>query len=1479
MQVKQFLHNLKKHENASSVLTDFESRSKQGFVYERLWDLCIKFGLVKELTLNDKVLHYFDNTNYETSAAFKITEKLDEYLVENVLSGNSSGYSDISFRTNDNNDHTEVRVSIKYYATETYVDEYDIQKLCTQIDQQKDKIFKVFLFVKDKEKFIKVANKANRSSNLLIKYISPRGQFENVYDLIDLEKYYKELKALLEYYNYLQEAKDIKEFKKYLGFTKKLFQPRFHQELFINKISDCLAQNQDKILVGAVPRSGKTYIIAGTILEYVKRHKEGPFKKFIIITPAPTETIPQYIDAIEQYLDFDIYNVKCEKISKRNIDDYNFNKPIKQHTVYIISKQKLGYPEKKKQDIHPLLNEIVDNATMAKVRQNIKTYFGDTPYFDLIFLDEAHFGMSTEQAKIIIGLLNEHSTTPKIYVTATYNKPNQIYNIPNKNKILWDLSDIAMMKKLSQKYSLSHFAQLYLRFVEIFGKSVLRKTLKSYNWNFKEKYENRDNVLVVKQIASQYKHFPSPFLLTTVWYDYEQSYKNMYNEVSLADGTNVSFDMEKLFTVKGDTFVNSEQVQEVLHYYFGYPRKTIENEKVPYKYQLQYKKYGVMPRIQGVCDNTCRTLQYPNHVTSQLWFLPYGPGRKIEDIIRALLVLLQTKFHNVFKNYIFVVCTDQNDSIKGLATLPEYDNVVLLSGSDIKKNISYAEKRALKDHKEGVIILTAAKLQLGISLQNVDIVALFNNISSSDAIYQMMFRSMTEVDNNTECDGSTYCPNKKYGFIVDMNPQRTILYLNYITNELSAKTNDKKANFRLITELFNIDRDFFTNKYDSQKDIAKYSDELMQKLSKDYSSKTESYKSIISEFIFDLDRTTVQNLRHMLVKIKKSKEKIIDEGIDHQSNRIEYERGISQSADREEIIQDNQVDEVSYDFTNDIRNLLSEVIFLTSLLSANYGIDNINRCIFDKKHDFQNFKFEMQTLLDRIEHDDILSDIFVNTINERVFACNQDAPEMFGIIKNIIQSIKHKQEQSGGNQLMDTINDLVYTTKNKIYNIEDPDKLLDYIHENLAPKSVEKKERGEVFTSPSIINEMLDQLPKHVWSNPHLKWLDPAAGMGNFPVMVYMRLIKSLRSHKMFSGKSEHFVRKHILENMLYMVEINKKNVFLMEKILCGRNKYNPSNKYNLNIYTGSFIDTDEKAVDILGKTSVAEKNKEFEAKLEAFGGKFDIIMGNPPYQYQKPGNTNSQAIWHIFVLKSAQLINENGYLVYIHPSGWRDIDGDYRKVFDYIHHNSLIYLSMNDYKTGNNVFGVGTNFDYYILQNKLSKNNITKVKDIDGNIIYIDLNKYNFIPSGKFDTFNKLIAKEQDASVQIVRDSTYHTQKKYVAKTKNGEFKYPCCYSITQKDGMKFYYSNEKKGHFGVSKLIWSNGAGTYPILDENGEYGLTEFCYAIIDNKSNLKRIQKAMNSKEFIDLMKYLKFKKDEKYNYRIIRLFKKDFYKHF
>ena len=107
-----------------------------------------------------------------------------------------------------------------------------------------------------------------------------------------------------------------------------------------------------------------------------------------------------------------------------------------------------------------------------------------------------------------------------------------------------------------------------------------------------------------------------------------------------------------------------------------------------------------------------------------------------------------------------------------------------------------------------------------------------------------------------------------------------------------------------------------------------------------------------------------------------------------------------------------------------------------------------------------------------------------------------------------------------------------------------------------------RKDNDEVFTPNSLINDMLDKLPEVIWSNPDKTWLDPCAGLGNFSVQVLKRLMKGLSQWE----PDEEIRKRHILECMLFHVEMNTESVAKLQKIL------NPEGKYTLNVHCGDFL-------------------------------------------------------------------------------------------------------------------------------------------------------------------------------------------------------------------------------------------------------------------------------------------------------------------
>ena len=178
---------------------------------------------------------------------------------------------------------------------------------------------------------------------------------------------------------------------------------------------------------------------------------------------------------------------------------------------------------------------------------------------------------------------------------------------------------------------------------------------------------------------------------------------------------------------------------------------------------------------------------------------------------------------------------------------------------------------------------------------------------------------------------------------------------------------------------------------------------------------------------------------------------------------------------------------------------------------------------------------------------------------------------------------------------------------------------------NIDPELAD--ELGEVFTPTAKINEQLD-LFKDDFSNEKLRWLDLANGIGNYPICLIQRLIVGLRKFK--PSVKERI--KYILEEMIYVCELQEKNMFLWMCLV------DLKRKYDLKFFRGSFL-SDE------FKTHV--KN---EWKLDSF----DRIMGNPPYQKKDGGNAASATpLYNLFMERALEFSNKNTRISLLTPSRW----------------------------------------------------------------------------------------------------------------------------------------------------------------------------------------------------------------------------------
>jgi hypothetical protein len=441
--------------------------------------------------------------------------------------------------------------------------------------------------------------------------------------------------------------------------------------------------------------------------------------------------------------------------------------------------------------------------------------------------------------------------------------------------------------------------------------------------------------------------------------------------------------------------------------------------------------------------------------------------------------------------------------------------------------------------------------------------------------------------------------------------------------------------------------------------------------------------------------------------------------------------------------------------------------------------------------------------------------------------------------------------------------------------------ILEIIDKRLIPDDEAKKLRGEVFTPLDLVRQMLFGLrktsiksnqepeiwginkegdffdedednriggvPLSVWRDSKSKWLDPANGIGNFPVTAFYMLDYQLGKYGNDTGlrgdENKNKRRKWIIENMLYMIELNKGNVNTTKKIF---NKIHESAKPNI-----CCANTLEMTDDNL---------------REKFGvNRFDVVMGNPPFN---SGGTHQKGstIWPSFILKypskekkigeafpgGLQILKENGSLIYVIPQGWRTPSyGEILKEFKKNYIKTVKILSGAHFPL------INMPLDYFNVQLRNSHTDKTDLINEELSIYdQVSIGNMDIIPNYGWDIFKRWdIEKLERLNVQ--RSSTHvpSTKKGIFQNHKDSEFRYPIIKKINS-DGPEKIYSSVKHDVQDKIKVLLAFGAYLYPTID-NGECGVSEnVLFIVCDNLGNAEKVKKYLENPFVICLINSLK-----------------------
>lgn len=203
----------------------------------------------------------------------------------------------------------------------------------------------------------------------------------------------------------------------------------------------------------------------------------------------------------------------------------------------------------------------------------------------------------------------------------------------------------------------------------------------------------------------------------------------------------------------------------------------------------------------------------------------------------------------------------------------------------------------------------------------------------------------------------------------------------------------------------------------------------------------------------------------------------------------------------------------------------------------------------------------------------------------------------------------------------------------------------------------------EVFTPPSVVNQVLDLFPQEVWANSKLKFLEPACKSGVFLREIAKRLMVGLEQEM----PDKNARRQHIFGNMLYGISITELTGYLTRRSLYYSKAADSdfsvirfdSEQGNIHYSKGKHCYVRGKCIHCGSPEGLLDRGEQLENyayqfihRQEVFPMKFDVIVGNPPYQLQDAGeSTGASPIYQHFI-NQAKALNPK-YISMIIPSRW----------------------------------------------------------------------------------------------------------------------------------------------------------------------------------------------------------------------------------
>jgi len=1238
--------------------------------------------------------------------------------------------------------------------------------------------------------------------------------------------------------------------------VKKLIVPLFHQNYITRTTFEYNIEQQYKLFIwGAVPRSGKSFIIGNFITQNYMRNEDERNNDIILILGAKTETESQFYTMFDDCSISNHYNIIKGDDRKKK-----FNKP---KSIYILSQEWFKTKKIEEKEGHWLFTK--------EVHSKYPQLFLPNKRVDIIF-DEVHKGGTTDRSQKILDAFNGENIKIDLFimVTATFAKPSIRYNTnfideyEKGTKIIeWGYEDQQSMKQLNETKK----TQIINNKKTDEGIDTIESNNIKIVFDEYERRYGKENYLHV--ISEEYSKHPELVIFQPeIQDDMDIDFQSIFIGNLKCDACDKTQSISNLQD-PSNIFEDRGRVDDLIDFIGNVKENRKLDSNCVYSKLLQMKAPVGIPHSElwflpdkdlylNESDESCKLCNNVKNEDNQDEDKVSNKSKpNIEPLTRGLAFLIME--HSYFrKKYNILIVHNTVLSLVNNETKNAYSNLfqtnirLFNNKEGLSSQIKQFEHDTFQEGKS-LIILTGAKLRLGISLPCVDIAFNFDNIKSVDNNYQTMFRVLTERTNRP----------KKYGYYVDFNKERSIQFLydynnTYGSGKIITNIKEKTERLQKLLLLFNynglglIKRNAIqeTKIYDKLITTLRFDQQSYQA----YMLSKNGIYTLITKSLIYLNYELIQNIKDVFksYNINKSTVKIaLKDGKKSKHDKIPKEGEGKGEGEGEGEEPDEVTDEISDQSLSDI---LAEIL---PIIPALLSLFSINKTTLFKS--IQSCISDLHTKTD----ENMCSSENIHLSN--IFACymkinNLNRISLIRLLESTLEILNHESSRQLSitlNIIFDNIRDSMSKYSDALILHMSAQDIQDKIEQYLPIRKKEKEQYGEVFTPISLIDEVMDEIPESVWKNPELTWLDPANGIGNFPMIVYARLMTYLPEkynnngikYSTQSGKS-----RHILSKMIFMCEINPTNVKISQRIFGS----------DSNICCCNFLEEEHKWKTQFGRSS------------------FDIIIGNPPFNYLKENGSiqdrhrGNRRLWDQFITKSLELLNKNGFLGFITPPGWRKPRDDelYNKMTKEC---QLLYLHIYGKKQSEKLFHVSQRVDLYVIE-KTPHYKLSNIVDELGEKHRVDTSTMQFIPNYQFDIIQKLLT-DKEHGIHVIYDTFYHASK--LPKEKTEKNKYPVVHTINVtgiKSGIR-YASDKTKGHFGIPKVLLNFNEVQYPVNDYEGKYGMSELTFGIpISSKKQGDEMVRAINTPEFKEIVKATKwttFQTDR----HMFKYFKPDFYKYF